>query len=284
MIGCVAYDQTGMLLELAGHRVQALSVGGVETCFQIPALDLSLDIGRCPPGAEHQSTLLLTHTHIDHAAGLPYYVSMRGLQNLKIPKVYCPSGDRETLHTLLECWHKLDADTRRCELIGVEPGDTIPLKQGCFAKAFSSPHRVDTLGYTIVHQVRKLLPELRGRPQSEIADRARAGETVTEMTERPEICFPGDTRIEVVEREPSVTQARLLMLECTFCGPGVSVTKAKRAGHIHLDQIAERASLFKNEVILLTHWSLRHSHDEIRSEVDKRLPAELRDRVQLLLH
>ena len=270
-------------LNLGGLQVDGFSVGGVETCYQIPAFDACLDIGRCPPGAERRSVLLLTHAHIDHAAGLPYYVSLRGLMNMAPPKVYCPAPSRDDLQAVLSAWSKLQSDSERCRLIGVAPGDEIRLPRGHVARPYRSPHRIATVGYTIYSQRKHLKPELHGLDGAQIAERARQGELVNEVSERAELSFPGDTRIEVVDREPSVRQARILMLECTFMGTGVSIQKAERSGHIHLDQIAERADLFENEHIVLTHFSRRYSDDFIRAEVERRLPPALHERVHLLL-
>ena len=33
------------MLRLSGHEVEAVSVGGLETCIQLPGWDLALDIG-----------------------------------------------------------------------------------------------------------------------------------------------------------------------------------------------------------------------------------------------
>lgn len=271
-------------LNVGGLEIEALSIGGVETCYQVPAFDVCLDIGRCPPGAERRPVLLLTHAHIDHAAGLPYYVSMRGLASLTPPRVYCPAADREGLQAVLDAWSRLQADSARCRLVGVKPGDEIRLPRDHVARPFRSPHRISTVGYTIFSQRKKLKPALHGLDGPEIARRARAGESVNEVQERAELCFPGDTRIEVIDREPSARKARILLLECTFVGPDVTIEKARRSGHVHLDQIAERADLFDNEHIVLTHFSRRHPPEHIKAEVDRRLPATLRDRVHLLLH
>lgn len=273
----------GVDLSLAGHSIRALSVGGVETCFDLAAFDALLDVGRCPPGAENRKTLLLTHGHIDHAAGLPYYVSMRNLLGRPPPRVFCPIEAAPALGRILEAWTELQAATDRCTLTGLSPGDVVPLRAGGYARAYRSPHRAPCLGYTIFRKVRKLLPELEGVPGPEIAERVKRGERVQSEIERAEISFPGDTRIEVVEREPTVRTARLLILECTFVGPDVSPKHARQGGHVHLDDIAERAELFENEVILLTHFSRRHRPEDIRAQVDARLPAGLRERVQLLL-
>lgn len=270
-------------LDLAGHRIEAVSVGGVETCFRVPGFDVCLDIGRSPRGAEREATLLLTHAHIDHAAGLPYYVSLRGLMGAPAPRVFCPAADRDTLWHILETWSTLQADSDRCTLEGVKPGDRIELGKSRFATVFRSPHRIATVGYTLHRRNKRLKEALRGLPNEEIAARARRGEAVQDLIDVPEICFPGDTTIDVVEREPTVRTARLLLLECTFVGDKVSEAWARKSGHIHLDQIAARADLFENEAILLTHFSRRHSPDEIRAQVDATLPESLRPRVTLLV-
>jgi ribonuclease Z len=262
-----------MELTLAGYAIRALSIGGIETCFEIPAFDVLLDIGRCPPGSERRST-----------AGLPYFVSMRGLMKHSAPRIYCPEPALPHLSQIMASWAELQADTDRCSMNGVKAGDTIPLANDGFARVFGSPHRIATCGYVLCKRIRKLRPELTGEPPDEIARRARAGEQVDLITERAEICFPGDTKIDVVDNEPMVREARVLLLECTFMESKVSISKARLGGHIHLDEIAERASLFQNEVILLTHFSRRYRSQEIREAVDKRLPPELRSRVKLLIH
>jgi ribonuclease Z len=270
-------------LTLAGQTVHALSIGGIETCFQVPAFDCCLDIGRCPPGATRFRTLLLTHGHIDHASGLPYFVSMRAMHKQPMPRVYCPKGARGPLARILEAWQALQTDTDHVELVGVGPGETLPLKNG-FARTFASPHRIATIGYALHRRVSKLRDALHGLPSAEIAARARAGETVHDVVERNELCFPGDTRIDVVVREPMVRTARVLLLECTFAGPDVSSAHARDGGHVHLDDIVAHADLFENEVLVLTHFSRRHEPDELERRVRAALPEHLSRRTVLLLH
>jgi ribonuclease Z len=270
-------------LDLDGLTLEALSVGGIESCYRIPKLLILLDIGRCPPGCDRYPTLFISHSHIDHCGGLPYYVSMRSLKKMKPPTVYCPSECQKDLQAMLDSWRPLDADAHRCKLIGVDSGDEIPLKHDCFIRAFASPHRVPVRGYTIFKRTRSLKPQLKGLNATQIAARAKAGEEVNQYTVRPEFCFPGDTLIESVEQEDSVRKSRILLLECTFTGSKPSVERARQAGHIHLDQIAERADLFENEIIVLTHWSQRYSHHQIKRDVENKLPKSLLSRIRLIL-
>lgn len=270
-------------VELGGQTIQALSVGGIETCFQLSGFDCNLDIGRCPPGAIGMSRLLLTHAHMDHAAGLPYYVSMRAMQRLPAPRIYCPAEVRAHLQEILDGWARLDSDADRCSLVGVKPGDPIPLGGGRHAVAFRAPHRVAAVGYLLYSSRRKLKPELRGLDGPRLGALRRAGQPLHDVKESLELCFCGDTSAEVIDLVPEVTQARLLLLECTFIGDRPGRTWAGRGGHVHLDDIADRADRFENEAIVLTHFSRRYPPEDIIASVRRRLPAALRERVHLLL-
>lgn len=55
----------------------------------------------------------------------------------------------------------------------------------------------------------------------------------------PEIAVPGDTTIEVLEKEADVRTARVLVIEITFVDNVVSVEDARRFGHIHIDEVVE---------------------------------------------
>jgi ribonuclease Z len=101
--------------------------------------------------------------------------------------------------------------------------------------------------------------------------------------ESPEIAFTGDTLIEVVENEEAVRKARLLILEVTFLDDRVSVADCRAKGHVHLDEVIERAELFENEALLFTHFSERYTSAEIAEIIDRRLPPSLRERVTPLL-
>jgi ribonuclease Z len=93
------------------------------------------------------------------------------------------------------------------------------------------------------------------------------------------MAFTGDTLPEVVERESVVREAKVLVMECTFIDDRVSVASARDSGHVHLFELAERAELFQNETILLTHFSARFTAEEIEKALDKHLPPGLRERV-----
>jgi len=73
------------------------------------------------------------------------------------------------------------------------------------------------------------------------------------------------------------------VLECTFLDDKVTAESARDKGHVHLDEIIERAELFENEAILLTHFSARYRAQDVRRILANKLPPGLVERVTPLL-
>jgi len=272
-----------MALTLAGHEIEAFSVAGFQTCIELPQLSLAFDIGFCPRSAVKRSTVLISHTHMDHVAAIAHHAATRGMLGMPVPTYVIPRHNREAIDALFDAYAKLDACEHERKVLAVSPGDSIPIARDLDARPFHSPHRVPCNGYALWRRFTKLKPELAGRPAEEIGRLRREGHEVSVATEAPEIAYTGDTKIEVVENEAVVRQARLLIMEVTFVGDDVDIEGARSRGHIHLDEVARRADLFENEAILFLHFSARYSSDDILRALDRKLPAKLRERVTPLL-
>lgn len=272
-------DREPIDLELCGTRVSAVSWAGVETCIGLPGLKLCFDIGRGTPASVRYSTVLFTHGHVDHTGGVAHHCGTRTMRRLGAPTYYIPHEHHGAFVAVMEAWRALDRAELPCTIHAVGPGDRIELAKGRHAVAFRAVHRVPTLGYAIVEQRRSLLPELRGLPGKEIAARHSRGEPVHVEREVVEVAFCGDTTVDVIDQQPLVRQARLLILECTFIDDAISIERARKTGHVHLDELIERAHLLENERILLTHFSPRYSPAYIAKTLQSRLPDSLRERV-----
>jgi ribonuclease Z len=266
-----------------GYRVEGLSVGGIETAIDLPDLKLAFDVGRSPEGVLARETILFTHGHMDHMGGIAYHAAMRALKNLRPPTYVVPPECAEGVRALFEAWARLDHARHAHSLVVLAPGEEWQLRPGWIVKPFRSPHSAPCQGYGIWRRREKLRPELAGLSSEEVGRRKLAGERVTESTLTPEIAFTGDARIEVVEREEVVRTARLLILEVTFLDDRVSVADARKKGHVHLDEVVERAELFQNEALVLTHFSSRYTRAEIEALLAVRLPDRLRERAIPLL-
>ncbi|MEZ0226986.1 MAG: MBL fold metallo-hydrolase [Planctomycetota bacterium] len=272
-----------MGITLAGHEVEAFSVAGFQTCIELPQHSVAFDIGFCPRSAINRSTVLVSHTHMDHVASIAHHAATRGMLGMKPATYVIPSVNRAAVEDLFAAHAKLDGCEHERVLRPADPGDSIPIARDIEARPFFSPHRVPCQGYALWRKFTKLKPELVGRTSDEIGRLRREGHDVSVATEVAEVAYTGDTKIEVVEREEVVRKARLLIMEVTFVANDVDIEGARARGHIHLDEVARRADLFENEAILFLHFSARYSQEQILRALDTKLPAKLRERVTPLL-
>lgn len=271
-------------VEAAGLRIGGLSVGGVDTCIDVPAFKLAFDLGRCPDVAVQRPVVLFTHAHVDHMGGVVWHAAMRALRGMPPPTYIVPRVDCEAFAALFDVWRRLDRSDLPHRVVPLGPGEEHDLGGGRLVRPFRSPHRVPCQGYAIWSRRQRLKPAFRDLPQEELRRlRVEEGVAISEAVETPELAFTGDCRIEVVEREEVVRTARVLVLEATFLDERVPVELSRAKGHVHLDEIAERAELFENEAIVLSHFSARYRDSEIPRLLDRALPAALRSRVVPLL-
>jgi ribonuclease Z len=269
-------------LQLAGIAVDAVSVGGLLTCIQLPGFDVAFDMGRADRSAVCRSTVLFTHAHIDHMGDVAAHCATRSLLGMAPPTYLVPAENIDAFHALMDAWRALDRSELACTVLPAAPGTRHDLGRGRFAQAFRVLHRVPCLGWSIWERREKLRPELVGRSSAEIRAARERGERITDATEAPVVAFSGDTLIEAIDHEPILRQAKLLVLEVTFLDDRVSVADCRSKGHVHLDEVIDRADAFENEAILFTHTSARYGHAEALDILRRRLPPSLAGRVTLL--
>lgn len=257
--------QTGQL------SIRGLSLGGVETCLQVPQLDLMFDCGHCPRSLSGTSRLLLTHGHADHCGGLIGYLSNRTLTGPHKPlEIWAPEPIVEGLRRAIMAYESIQTFPYSWTLTAVSPGDEIPLRRGLVARVFRSVHVVHTVGYTVWETVKKLKSEFRELPGPEIARRKHAGEPLFNDVTRPVLSFPGDTCFKVVDQQPHLLESKVLLLETTYIDPRRSVEQCHRHGHVHLDEVIARAADFKNEHLVFTHFSQSYRPRECHEIVAER--------------
>jgi ribonuclease Z len=271
------------MLNLAGTAVRGISIGGVETCIQLPGLDLCFDIGRAPRSAVYRSRVAFTHAHLDHMGGIAMHMATRALTALEPPTYLVPAANLPALQDLLKAWRRLDRSRLPCTLVPMEPGSVFPLAPDLELRAFPTQHTVPSLGYAVFSSKQKLLPSFHGLPGKELQRLRLAGEAITERVQTCDVAFSGDSCIDAIAAQPWLYRARLLILEATFIDDRVSVEACRGKGHVHLDEIIAQAERFENQAILLTHFSARYTLTEIRAILDERLPPSLRERVHPLI-
>lgn len=267
-------------MKAGDFTLRGTSLGGIYTAFHVPELHAAFDAGWPLRTAAGVRRLFLSHGHVDHAGALPALLGVRALFGNQKPLIlHLPHEIAEPLAAALAALSAMQRYQLAVDMVPMAPGDQAQLSGDLAVRAFRTYHPVPSLGYLFVRRVSKLRPELVGLSGPEIAERRRAGEEVAVHHERLELAYATDTLAVVLDREPSLYQVRVLVLECTFLDGKKPLADARAGCHIHLDEIIERADHFENESIVLMHFSQLYRPDEVRDILARRLPDSLRRRV-----
>jgi ribonuclease Z len=149
-------------------------------------------------------------------------------------------------------------------------------------RAFRTHHTGPSLGYQFFSRVPKLKPEYLGLPGKEIARRRQQGEDLFDHAERLELAYATDTLLHVVETTPSLLLTRVLILECSLLDERKAVSASRSGGHVHLDELLEKASAFQNEALVLMHFSQMYSPADVHAILKRRCPPELWERIVVM--
>ncbi len=264
-------------LQVGQLSVRGLSLAGVETCLQVPQLDLCFDVGHCPRSFLHVRHLFISHAHADHAAGFVGLLALRLLHSVQEPlEVYGPAVLLDALRVAATAYERAQGHPYHWRAHPLSPGDEVALDSRRVVKAFAVTHVIETFGFTVYEDFAKLKAIYKDLPGPEIARLKRQGVAITDTVRRPMLSFSGDTTIEALEREPDLLASRVLLLESTYLDARKTVGQCREHGHVHLDEILERADGFQNEHLVLTHFSQCYSPPEVRRIVAERAEGRLR--------
>ncbi len=239
-------------------HVLGYSVAGEESVIQIPELNINFDIGKCPRPVLTSDFCLLTHGHIDHSAGIAYYLSQRFFQGMSAGTVLCPAKIAEPLENILRSWAGLEGKVAEHRIVPMNVGEEFELRKGLIARAFAVRHTVPAIGFAIIDRREKLKPELLAQnlPGHMLRKMKESGEQITYTLDVPLVAYTGDTCMGETLLQPGVADAKVLLTECTFYDADHR-RRAAQGQHLHLSEFAEVLPQLKNELVLLTHVSRR---------------------------
>jgi ribonuclease Z len=263
-------------LEIIGY-----SVAGEETVVAIPQLDVCFDIGKAPDQVISINHCLLTHGHIDHAAGIAYYLSHRNFCGQSPGTILAPKNLLPPMRQIVEAWGRLDGNEVPANLVGVKPGDEYQIKPNLFARVFPTKHSRDSVGYTVLEKRKKLKAEYGQLTGPQIVELKKQGIQIDYPLEIPIVTYLGDTQYADFSRLKYIVESKILIAECTFY-EAEHIERAQAGRHMHVNEFASLIENLQNEHIVVTHATQRTSIKEIRKTLKKALSPEQFKKIVLL--
>jgi ribonuclease Z len=264
-----------------GLTIEGWSRAGIQSYWRIPELRIGFDLGAIPWDFTSTATWFVSHSHIDHLVALPALLARRAMLKYPPPTIYLPAEMVDAVHGLVASWRVLDQGKQECTIVGVNPGDRIEMSQLHDVTAFATSHPVPSRGYVVWERRQKLKDEYVGFPGDKLKELRDAGATLTAEVAVPLVCYTGDTGPAGLDAAPALYDANVLITELSFARKEHTRERIHAFGHLHLDDIAERAERFHNELIVLGHVTSRDEPADFQRWVNERLPAGLRERVKI---
>ena len=269
-------------LNLGAYHVVGYSVGGEESVVQVPELNVCFDIGRAPYFALTSDVVCITHAHMDHLAGLGYYLSQRYFQGMQPGTVLLPREIERGVDNLLRSWREVERQGTPYTLVPMSAGQLYEVRRDFGIRAYQTHHGGPSLGYGLISIREKLKPELMGTPGPELVAMKKAGQEIQYRVEVPLVVYLGDTTIGPVFDQPDVQQAETLITECTFYDPEHR-SKSKAGRHLHVEQLAEVFPKLANKNVIVTHLTRRTSIRRAKHLLRKKIGEEAMSRVTFLM-
>jgi ribonuclease Z len=269
-------------ITLDGLDLLGYSVAGEESVIGMPQLDVCFDIGKAPDQIIPIQNILLTHGHMDHAAGIAYYLSHRNFLKMSPGVVLTPPNTIDSLNQILQAWGRLDGSRIPAQLVPMRPSDEYKVKPNLFVRAFPTKHTRESIGFCVIERRKKLRPEYHDLSGPELVQLKKKGVSIDNPLEIPIVTYLGDTSYVDFSQLDYVANSQILIAECTFF-EDEHTDRADAGRHMHIDEFGPLLERMNNRYIVITHLTQRTSVGQARAMLRKRLPSEVFKKIYFLM-
>jgi len=236
--------------------IMGYSVAGEETVVAMPQLDVCFDIGKAPDQVIPINNVLLTHGHMDHAAGIAYYLSHRNFNGQEPGTVLAPADSIPHIKNILDAWGNLDGNAIPANLVGVKPGEEYQVKPNLYVRVFPVKHSFGAVGYSIIEKRKKLKEEYLQLNSRQIVELKKQGVEIDYQIEMPIVTYFGDTQYVDYSQLEYIKNSKILIIECTFY-EDEHIERAKAGRHMHINEFASLVEAMNNEQVIVSHVTHR---------------------------
>jgi ribonuclease Z len=277
------------------YTITGTSVAALGTCIYIKELRLAFDMGILIDNWVHNTdTVCISHGHCDHIGQLhTHSIRRQFFDSATTPTYIVPKYCIDNFNTLYKA------------VSGMNVGSyTLPVKQyegnhyklltaesiletkhefrkNFFIQPIKLAHKILDYGYAVIEKRTKLKQEYLSLSGKEIAIMKKEGADIFYDIITTLFAFTGDTCLDAVVASDLLMNSKVLILECTYVDDSVTKEAAKKMGHVHLYSIKENEDKFKNEVIILIHFSQLHTKAQVTEAINKNLSEEFRKKIVL---
>ena len=267
----------------APYRIQGISVAGEQAVVHVPELDVCFDVGLCPRAILPTPTIALSHTHMDHVGGLPYWFSQRFFQKMPgTARCLVHPKMAEPLRRMMAAWVDLERQRTPHEIVAIEPETEFQLRPNVFVRAIEVSHTTPALGFVAIERRSKLRDEFHGLPQDRLRELRAQGVEITRMIEIPLVAYTGDTEPGDFLLREEFRRAQVVISECTFF-EDEHRDRAKIGKHLHVEDLRPLLEAWEARDVVIVHVSRRTLLPFARTRIEEIAGKARAESVHLLM-
>lgn len=232
------------------------SLAGEETVIGVPELNVCFDAGRAPREIIPIDNLCISHGHMDHAAGIAYYLSQRDFIGAAPGRVIIHRDQATNVQRLMGIWAEIEGHHAPGEIEGVLPGQDVKIRRNLFIRPFAVQHPGPSLGFSVVEMRHKLKPEFVGKTGPQLVQLKKDNVPIEDRIEVPLVAYCGDTALGDFLDLAWVRDAEILIIECTFFD-GDHLKRARLGAHIHVSDLRRILAGVRSRYVVLNHVTRR---------------------------